>query len=100
MHFLNTHKAKKHYVAIKVDMDKAFDILEWNYLVELLSYLGFDHKRTHWILQFISTISFSLLVNGSPCGFFRLKRGIRQGILSRLFFSYWPWKLYLDCINK
>lgn len=79
MHYLHKIKGKKSFMAIKVELAKAFDRVEWSLLISILSNLGFGHTFTDWILQCISTSSFSFLINGSPYDLFNSTRGIRQG---------------------
>lgn len=44
-----------------------------------MSKMGFRNKWMRWIMFGISTASFSVLVNGSQCGFFGSSRGLRHG---------------------
>lgn len=66
-------------MAIKVDIVKAFDSVEWSLLSNILTNLVFCNKFSNWTLQCITTTSLSFLVNGSPFGFLKPERGIRQG---------------------
>ncbi|WMV32210.1 hypothetical protein MTR67_025595 [Solanum verrucosum] len=51
----------------------------------MLSQMGFGGRWTSWIKFCISTVKFSILINGSPEGFFNAHRGIRQGDPLSLF---------------
>lgn len=66
-------------VCIKVDIRKAFDSISWTFLKDALNYFGFPTKFSNWIIACIFTPTFSVLVNGTPHGFFPDKRGLRQG---------------------
>ena len=66
-------------IAIKVDILKAFDTLDWNYLVEVLRQFGFSSLFCNWILEILHSAHLSVLFNGNVVGYFPCKRGVRQG---------------------
>jgi hypothetical protein len=63
----------------KLNMEKAYDHVSWDFLLYMLRKCGFGQKWCSWIAFCISTISFSVLIYGSPAGFFNSSRGVRQG---------------------
>uniref|UniRef100_A0A2N9FU80 Reverse transcriptase domain-containing protein n=1 Tax=Fagus sylvatica TaxID=28930 RepID=A0A2N9FU80_FAGSY len=71
-------KASNPGVLCKLDLEKAYDHVNWDFLIYLLRRCGFSEKWRHWIYFCISSVRFSILINGSPCGFFPSSRGIRQ----------------------
>jgi hypothetical protein len=74
-------------VICKLDVEKAYDYVNWKFLFYLLERCGFSWKWRRWISYCISTVRFSILINGGPEGFFGSSRGIRQGdSLSPLLF--------------
>ena len=64
---------------IKLDLSKAYDRLNWNYLKTMLMAFGFCNRWVNWIHDMISTPIFSILLNGSPTSTFNATRGLRQG---------------------
>ena len=66
-------------VLCKLDIEKAYDHLDWKFLLKVLSKMGFGSKWISWIGWCISLATFSVLVNGSFSGFFRSSKGLRQG---------------------
>ena len=80
LHYLKTSGAEKIcYMAVKTDMCKAYDRLEWDFTRLVLERLGFHQKWVIWIMQCICTVSYSFLLNGSAQGSVIPSRGIRQG---------------------
>ena len=72
-------KKKEKGVLCKLDIEKAYDKINWNFLTVVFGKMGFKEKCMGWIQWCISTASFSVMLNGSPEGFFRSSRGLRQG---------------------
>lgn len=66
-------------MAIQVDLKKAYDTVNWDFLWEVLLLKGFPSKLIVWIKECITTASFSININGSLHGFFQGSRGLRQG---------------------
>ena len=66
-------------VLCKLDIEKAYDHVHWEFLLYLLRRSGFSSKWCDWIGFYISTARFSILINGCPQGFFASSRGLRQG---------------------
>uniref|UniRef100_A0A2N9FE24 Reverse transcriptase domain-containing protein n=1 Tax=Fagus sylvatica TaxID=28930 RepID=A0A2N9FE24_FAGSY len=66
-------------VLCKLDVEKAYDHVNWDFLLYLLQCCGFPIRWRNWIRFCISTVRFSILINGCPSGFFASSRGLRQG---------------------
>ncbi|KAK9733272.1 hypothetical protein RND81_04G056300 [Saponaria officinalis] len=64
---------------VKVDISKAFDTLQWDFIRSMLTSLNFPPIFVGWIMGCITGSWFSIKVNGSPHGFFKGKSGVRQG---------------------
>jgi hypothetical protein len=71
----------------KLDLEKAYNHVNWNFLMYLMERCGFGAKWRNWVQFCISLVRFSVLINGTPCGFFPSSKGLRQGdSLSPLLF--------------
>ncbi|KAK1281785.1 hypothetical protein QJS10_CPB22g00804 [Acorus calamus] len=64
---------------IKIDLKKAFDSVRWDFLEKVMQSLLFPEEWIRLVMQCIQTASYSVLINGSPAGFFSATCGLRQG---------------------
>ena len=78
--------------AMKIDISKAFDSVQWSFLLNCLLAMGFPERFIHWIRLCITTPSYSVQVNGELAGYFQSTRGLRQGC------SLSPY-LFVICMN-
>ena len=56
----------------KLDIEKAYDHVSWDFLLTVLNKMGFGHKWIHWISWCISSPKFFVIVNGTLWGFFKV----------------------------
>ncbi|XP_026444566.1 uncharacterized protein LOC113344892 [Papaver somniferum] len=63
----------------KLDFEKAFDNVNWNFLNEVLYKMGFGGVWREWIINCLTFSKFSVLINGSSYGYFGSEKGLRQG---------------------
>jgi hypothetical protein len=66
-------------MALKLDMSKAYDRVEWDFLELLMRRIGFNDRWVELIMTCVRTVSYSILINGRPYGHISPTRGIRQG---------------------
>ncbi|KAM1948308.1 hypothetical protein ACFX15_008514 [Malus domestica] len=66
-------------MALKLDMAKAYDRVEWGFLLIKMAKLGFDPVFCGWIKECVSSTSYSILMNGTPKGYILPQKGLRQG---------------------
>ena len=65
--------------ALKIDVSKAFDAVNWEFLLKVLTCFGFNHTICNWIRAIHHSANVSICINGSQEGYFKCKRGVRQG---------------------
>ncbi|GKD03698.1 putative reverse transcriptase domain, reverse transcriptase zinc-binding domain protein [Tanacetum coccineum] len=63
----------------KVDIQKAYDIVDWNFLKSVPVGFAFHHKMVEWIMVCVTSTSYSVCVNDNIHCWFKSKRGLRQG---------------------
>ncbi|XP_039067051.1 uncharacterized protein LOC120212942 [Hibiscus syriacus] len=64
---------------LKIDLRKEFDSVSWDFLMNVLASLGLPGRFRDWITACVTGARYSVAFNGSLVGFFKGKRGIRQG---------------------
>ncbi|CAL9018242.1 unnamed protein product, partial [Prunus brigantina] len=79
-HILKLRKTIKMYdLGIKLDMNKAYDRVEWHFLESVMLKMGFDVRWVNLVMNLVRTVQFSLVLNGVQGNTFTPTRGIRQG---------------------
>ena len=82
LHCMKNYKSKGDgFMAIKLDMSKAYDRVEWGYLESSMRRMGFYDKWINLMMICVKIVTYSILVNDEPHGLIQPTRGIRQGDL-------------------
>ena len=61
---------------IKLDLAKAYDRVSWDFLGNVLLAFGFDMEWVDWVLNYVTSPSFLVLINGEPIDLFSASRGL------------------------
>lgn len=78
-HSFKNKSGVKGWMDLKFDFDKAYDRVSWTFLSKVMHYMGFSEHWIKMVYECISTVSFQVLLNGSPSRSFCPSRGLRQG---------------------
>ncbi|KAH0698461.1 hypothetical protein KY284_012676 [Solanum tuberosum] len=62
---------------IKIDLQKAYDSVEWVYLEQVMAELGFPHRFIKWVMTCVKTVSYSIVINGEHSSPFDAAKGLR-----------------------
>ncbi|GJZ44442.1 RNA-directed DNA polymerase, eukaryota [Tanacetum coccineum] len=81
-------RRKKQSLIFKVDFEKAYDSVRWDFLDDILVKFGFGIKWRGWIQNCLNSSKGSILVNGSPTEEFQFYKGLKQGDPLSPFFIY------------
>jgi hypothetical protein len=76
-------------LALKIDIAKAFDTLDWNFLLKVLRSFGFNDVFCNWIHVILKSAFLSVSINGKSHGYFNCTRGLDKGTPFHLYFSVW-----------
>ena len=69
---------KKSFMAVKLDISKAYDRVEWRFFKETMKRLEFATRWRQLIMMCVTTVQYSVVVNGETCGHILPTRGLRQ----------------------
>ncbi|KAL0342717.1 UNVERIFIED_CONTAM: hypothetical protein Scaly_1934300 [Sesamum calycinum] len=61
-------RAKQGFVALKLDINKAYDRVQWSFLRHVLLRLGFENDFVNLIMLLVTSVSYSLTLNGTKFG--------------------------------
>ncbi|XP_068331493.1 uncharacterized protein [Pyrus communis] len=80
------------FMALKLDMAKGYDRVEWSFLNAMLHKLRFDDIFCQWVMKCVQTIPYCVVVNGEATSYITPSRGLRQRGPLSLF-------LFLNCVE-
>jgi hypothetical protein len=75
----NKKKGAQGLAALKLDMSKAYDRVEWEFLRRMLCKLGFQQRCVEVVMQCVTTVTYRIEVNGELTEEIVPERGLRQG---------------------
>ena len=76
---MNKNSGGTEWLATKMDMSKAYDMVEWDYLASIMRVMGFASRWVDMIMACVRTVTYSTVINGRQWGHIIPSRGLRQG---------------------
>ncbi|CAK8538037.1 unnamed protein product [Lathyrus sativus] len=81
---------------MQMDIQKAYDAVDWNALEKIFNEVGCPQQFTKWVMTMVSTISYRFNINGHQTDIMAAKRGLRHGDpISPMLFV-----IVMECLNK
>lgn len=77
VHSMRRKKGRRGWMLLKPDLEKAYDRIRWDFLVDTLLVVGFSEAWTSWVMQCVLGPDMNLLWNGERTGSFQPLRGLR-----------------------
>lgn len=77
VHDINV-KVRGHNTILKLDIYKAYDNIDWNFIYKIMKLFGFNNNNINMIKRCIEQVWFSIIINGKQYGFFKFNHGVRQ----------------------
>jgi len=100
VHSMTISRSKRGFMALKIDLKKAFDRLEWSFIHRFLIWFNFPKAWIDLIITCINSPNLSVLINGEKLDPFLPLRGIRQGDLLSLYIFILCMEYLADLINS
>ena len=105
IHSLGKKKGRTGYMVLKIDLEKTYDKLEWNFIRDMLIRVNLPMDIIDVIMSCVSTVSTSILFNREALNPIYPSRGIRQGdpifpYLSILYMDYLGQLIEEKCSGK
>jgi hypothetical protein len=80
---------KKQCVVQKIDFEKTYDKVNWNFLIDYCRQRCFSNKWVMWIKEAVTKGTLSVKINDTLGPYFGSFKGVRQGVLLLPFCSTW-----------
>ena len=100
IHTISKKKGRVGYMALKIDLEKAYDKLEWSFIRDMLIRVNLPADLIKVIMSCISTVSTSIYLMVKL--WIRCIRlgGLGKVILSRLIFSFFVWIILVNSLRR
>ena len=79
IHKIRKQKGKNGLMLLKIDLQKAYDRVEWSFLDKTMGCLRFSQQVRSFVINCVGSVQYRLVLNGNIWGFINPSRGLRQG---------------------